>query len=182
MTAGPLAFSSPSLHYLQEAIKHGPLSASHNMFGYSFLSERSGRRRPPAERSALYLFFPRVYRTFYPRVAESLYPNSNSYDCSLWSSGDTRDTSPGFQIVDLHFDGKADTAACSEIVAQQSVRLRGTGGGSVEKGLPAAAGRRPCVCLRSSVSLGFDRGGSVTPDEGLTANTRSSPVSTLLIG
>ena len=33
---------------------HGPLSALHNNLVYfSFLSERSGRRRPPAERSAL---------------------------------------------------------------------------------------------------------------------------------
>ena len=30
-----------------------PLSASHNLLYFSFLSERSGRRMPPAERSAL---------------------------------------------------------------------------------------------------------------------------------
>ena len=33
---------------------HGPLSASHNLMYFSSLSERSGRRRPPAERSAVY--------------------------------------------------------------------------------------------------------------------------------
>ena len=33
---------------------HGPLSASHNLMYFLFLSERSGRRRPPAKRSALY--------------------------------------------------------------------------------------------------------------------------------
>ena len=34
---------------------HGPLSALHNFIYFSVLSERSGRRRPPAERSALYV-------------------------------------------------------------------------------------------------------------------------------
>ena len=35
---------------------HGPLSASHsNLMYFSFLSERIGRRRSPAERSALYV-------------------------------------------------------------------------------------------------------------------------------
>ena len=36
---------------------HGPLSVSHNLMCFSFLSERSGLRRPPAERSALYFIY-----------------------------------------------------------------------------------------------------------------------------
>ena len=41
-----------------QVFNHGPLSALHNLMHFSFLGERSGRRRPPAERSALY---PRIY-------------------------------------------------------------------------------------------------------------------------
>ena len=48
MAAGLLAFSSRQFAL---AINHEPLSASHY---FSFLSKRSGRRMPPAERSALY--------------------------------------------------------------------------------------------------------------------------------
>ena len=47
MVTGLLAFSDGQLSL---TINHGPLSASHH---FSFLSERSGRRMPPAERSAL---------------------------------------------------------------------------------------------------------------------------------
>ena len=50
MAAGLLAFSSRQFAL---TIKHGPLSASHY---FSFLSKRSGRRMPPAERSALYTY------------------------------------------------------------------------------------------------------------------------------
>ena len=49
---------SPVCNYNLEktTFNHGPLSASHNlMYFFSFLSERSGRRRPPAERSALHI-------------------------------------------------------------------------------------------------------------------------------
>ena len=50
------------------------------------------------------------------------------------------------------------------------------GGGSVVKGLPAAAGCRVVgrlvFCLWSSASFGFDRVGSVNPGRGLTSNTR----------
>ena len=49
MAAGLLAFSSRQFAL---AINHEPLSASHY---FSFLSKRSGRRMPPAERSALEL-------------------------------------------------------------------------------------------------------------------------------
>ena len=48
MVAGLLAFSSRQCAL---TINHGPLSASHY---FPFLSKRSGRRMPPAERSALY--------------------------------------------------------------------------------------------------------------------------------
>ena len=43
-------------HSKKSIFNHGPLSASHSnlMFFLSFFSERSGQRRPPAERSALY--------------------------------------------------------------------------------------------------------------------------------
>ena len=43
------------------SINHGPLSAAHNFMDFSILSERSGRRRPPAERSALYHTWYEVY-------------------------------------------------------------------------------------------------------------------------
>ena len=46
---------------LYQVFSHGPLSPPHNLMYFSFLRERSGRRRPPAERSALYL----VQRTRY---------------------------------------------------------------------------------------------------------------------
>ena len=49
MVAGLLAFSSRQLSL---TINHAPLSASQYI---SFLSKRSGRRMPPAERSALYM-------------------------------------------------------------------------------------------------------------------------------
>ena len=48
MEAGLLAFSRDQFAL---AIDHEPLSASHY---FSFLSKRSGRRMPPAKRSALY--------------------------------------------------------------------------------------------------------------------------------
>ena len=54
MAAGLLAFSSRQFAL---AINHEPLSASHY---FSFLSKRSGRRMPPAERSAFYIILLRV--------------------------------------------------------------------------------------------------------------------------
>ena len=54
MAAGLLAL--PSRQFAL-TINHGPLFASHY---FSFLSKRSGRRMPPAERSALY-----IIRTWY---------------------------------------------------------------------------------------------------------------------
>ena len=54
MAARLLAFSSRQFAL---TINHGPLFASHY---FSFLSKRSGRRMPPAERSALY-----IIRTWY---------------------------------------------------------------------------------------------------------------------
>ena len=50
MAVGILAFSS---HHFSPTINHGPLSASHNLFYCSFLSEHSRLRMPPADRSAL---------------------------------------------------------------------------------------------------------------------------------
>ena len=50
MAAGLLAFSSRQFLHLHQAWSFS-LSASHYVF---FLSKRSGRRMPPAERSALY--------------------------------------------------------------------------------------------------------------------------------
>ena len=58
MAAGLLALSSrqfaTTIIIKKTIFNHGPLSASHsNLMYFSFLSERSGRRMPPAERSAL---------------------------------------------------------------------------------------------------------------------------------
>ena len=54
MAAVLLAFSS---RQFAPTIYHGPLSASHNTFCFSFLSKRSGRRLLSAERIALYIFY-----------------------------------------------------------------------------------------------------------------------------
>ena len=50
MEAGLLALS---IRKFAPTINHGPLSAPRNFFYVSLLRERSGRRMPPAERSAL---------------------------------------------------------------------------------------------------------------------------------
>ena len=54
----PCTIKSPVCNYghnKKTIFNHGLLSASHsNLMNFSFLSERSWRRRPPAERSALY--------------------------------------------------------------------------------------------------------------------------------
>ena len=55
MAAGLLAFSSRQFAL---TINHEPLSASHY---FLFLSKRSGRRMPPAERSALYYILHLVF-------------------------------------------------------------------------------------------------------------------------
>ena len=119
----------------------------------------------------------------------------------LWSPGGIRHASAGFPLFDLHFDGKMDTAACSEIIAHSSrcsvwvvrrgsVRGKGpprgcgqsvggsavTGGGSVLKGLPEAAGFSALVVDRS---VWVTSGGSVTLDRG-TGYLQFSLVSTLL--
>ena len=52
MAEGLLAVSS---RYFPPTINHGPLSASRYFFCFSFLSKRSERRMPPAERKALYM-------------------------------------------------------------------------------------------------------------------------------
>ena len=49
--AGLLTLSKPLVCTYNQSC--GPLSASHNLLYLSFLSESSGRRMPPAERSAL---------------------------------------------------------------------------------------------------------------------------------
>ena len=58
MAAGLLALASrqfaTTIDHAKIVFNHGPLSAWHsNLMKFSFLSERSGRRMPPAERSAL---------------------------------------------------------------------------------------------------------------------------------
>ena len=53
MAAGPWHFNVASFDRLQSAFNQEPLSVSHNLFYFSFLSERSGQRMPPAELSAL---------------------------------------------------------------------------------------------------------------------------------
>ena len=66
------------------------------------------------------------------------------------------------------------------IIAHNSqLSVSSAGGGSVVKGLPAATGRRLLSGPWSSVSLGFDRVGSVTLGRG-TGNLHFSLLSTLL--
>ena len=45
-------FATTTINYI---FNHGPLSASHNLMYFSFLSERSGRRKSAADRSTLYV-------------------------------------------------------------------------------------------------------------------------------
>ena len=52
---------------------HGTLCASHNLVRFSFLSERSGRRKPPAERGALH------YVLFYNRCLSLSCPSQLSW-------------------------------------------------------------------------------------------------------
>ena len=73
MVAGFLAFSRRQFAL---TISHIPLSASHY---FSFLSKRSGRRMPPAERSALYIYFEvytltQVWSVLDPNTERTSYP------------------------------------------------------------------------------------------------------------
>ena len=60
---------------------HESLFASHNLMCFSFLSESRGRRRPPAERSALYLLI--VFRIYLVLVFTCLM--SNFVFSKLWN-------------------------------------------------------------------------------------------------
>lgn len=52
---------------------------------------------------------------FFSSCSLSPFGPVGSLSGGLWSSGDIKDTSPGFPLVDLHIDSETDTAACSEI-------------------------------------------------------------------
>ena len=70
---------------------HGPLSASHSSLMYfSFLDERSGRRRPPAERSALYTIL-LFQREKYPRACEHATSNITTTTTTLIIKHSLRD-------------------------------------------------------------------------------------------
>ena len=128
---------------------HGPLSASHsNLMYFSSLSERSGRRRPPAERSAVYTNNTTDSSTIVNGTGgcllvpgERRFLWSRSWGLNLLGSGRTT-----YYCFSYHLAG------CSQSLHLNSGDVGGRGV-VIQTSAVVCSRARPCIALRTSTSV-----------------------------